>query len=535
MTADTRSASSPDRRSAAAGLPETVDVLFERYGPNYRWYVAVVGLSGAAAMLMSATLVNVAVPHVMGGFGIGPDQVQWMATAFLATMTASQLLNAWMISALGQRTTFSMTLILFAIGSLICATAPNMQVLIVGRIMQGFAAGIVQPLVMVTLFQVFPPDKRGLAMGVFGTGVVLAPGLGPTIAGLAIDAFSWRAMFLLPMPFLLIALLAGLFIMPSQAKLERLPRFDWLGYGLLCFALFCVMTGLAHGPRYGWSSDHVMSLLASGVVAGAAFVWWQMRAGGPLLAVELFRNPVFSAAVFVAFVFGAGNFGSTYLIPVFVQEIQGYTATRAGAVMAPAAVLLAVMLPFTGRLADSIPGYVMVLIGLAAFAFGTALMMTSDVNTPFWTFAFFAVISRAGLGFILPSLSSTALRALSAAELPKGSGNMNFIRQLGGASGTNLIVVWLQMQTSLYGDALTATQTAANDVSATLLASVRELLTRGGVSDAAQDGVALAYLSNVVLAQAESLAFQHCFLALAAVFAFALLPAWLLGQAQKRE
>ena len=124
------------------GRTETVENLFDRFGPNYRWFVAAVGLSGAAAMLMSATLVNVAVPHVMGGFGIGQDQVQWMATAFLATMTASQLLNAWMLSALGQRLTFTLMLVIFAIGSLVSATAPSMEVLIVGRVMQGFAAGI---------------------------------------------------------------------------------------------------------------------------------------------------------------------------------------------------------------------------------------------------------------------------------------------------------------------------------------------------------------------------------------------------------
>jgi DHA2 family multidrug resistance protein len=251
--------------------------------------------------------------------------------------------------------------------------------------------------------------------------------------------------------------------------------------------------------------------------------------------VQLFKNPVFSAAVLVAFVFGMGNFGSTYVIPVFVQEVQGYTASRAGAVMAPAAVVLALMLPFTGRLSDMIPGYWMVMMGLAAFSFGTALMMTSDVNTSFWTFAFFAVISRAGLAFILPSLSATALRALTPAELPKGSGNMNFIRQLGGASGTNLIVVWLLMQTSTHADALVATQTAANDTSTSLLAAVRDMLVPTGANESVKDHVALSYLNDMVLAQAESFAFQDCFFALAAVFAFALLPAWLLGQASRRS
>ncbi len=514
---------------------DTVDALFERFGPNYRWFVTAAGLLGATSAVMTSTLVNVAVPNVMGAFGVGQDQAQWMATAFLATMTASQLLNAWMISALGQRWAYVSLLGLFGLGSVVSSLAPTIEVLIVGRVMQGFAAGVIQPLVMTTVFQVFPPDRRGMAMGIFGTGIVLAPGLGPALGGLAIDSFSWRAMFLLPLPLVTLAVIGGLFFMPSPPRAERLPRFDWAGYGLQCFALYCAMTAMAHGPRYGWSSNHVTSLGAGAIICGGLFIWWQLRSASPILAVDLFKNPVFSAAVFVACVFGAGNFASGYVIPVFVQQVQGYTPTRAGMVLAPAAIVLTLMLPFTGRLSDKLPGYIMVLIGLSAFALGTALMVTSDVNTGFWTFALFAAISRGGLAFILPSLSSSALKALTPAQLPKGSGNMNFIRQLGGASGTNLIVVWLQVQTIYYSDALTATQTAANSTSGALLDSVQGMLAPSGIDDGVTRGLALDYLGHVIQAQAQSFAFQDCFLALAAVFLFALLPAWGLGQAQKRE
>ncbi len=526
-------------RHAALSPPmnqhDTVEALFERFGPNYRWFVAAAGLLGATSVMMTATLVNVAVPNVMGAFGIGQSQAQWMATAFLATMTASQLLNAWMIAALGQRMAYVSMLGLFVVGSFISATAPSIEILIVGRVVQGFAAGVIQPLVMTTVFQVFPPDRRGTAMGVFGTGMVLAPGLGPALGGIAIDALSWRAMFFLPLPLVAIAIVGGLIFMPSPPRAVRLPRFDWAGYGLLCMALYCGMTAMAHGPRFGWSSDHVTTLAAGAALSGGMFIWWQLRSPTPLLAVDLFRNPVFSAAVFVAFVFGLGNFASGYVIPVFVQQVQGYTPTRAGMVMAPAALLLAAMLPFTGRLADRLPGYVMVMMGLFAFSMGTALMITSDVNTGFWTFAGFAAISRGGLAFILPSLSSSALKSLTPSQLPKGSGNMNFLRQLGGATGTNLIVVWLQMQTLVYSDALTATQTVGNSTSGVLLESVQRMLLPSGADSEVRQGMALDFLGQVVHAQAQGFAFQYCFLALAVVFLIALLPAWLLGQAQKRE
>ena len=155
------------------------------------------GLLGAMLMILSATMVNVAVPSIMGAYGVGQDLAQWASTAFLATMVASQLLNTWMVAAFGQRFTFSMTLVVFTIGSLICAVSPTIEVLIIGRIMQGFSAGVIQPLVMATIISVFPADRRGFAMGLYGMGVTLAPSFGPLAGGTIIDALAWR---LLPLP-----------------------------------------------------------------------------------------------------------------------------------------------------------------------------------------------------------------------------------------------------------------------------------------------------------------------------------------------
>ena len=146
-------------RPPATGM----DAQFERHGPAYRWLVTVSGMAGAMTMVLSATMVNVAVPSIMGAFGVGQDLAQWAATGFIATMVASQLLNAWMTHALGRRATYTLTLALFTLGSAICAVTPNIDMLIVGRIMQGFSAGVIQPLVMTTIVQVFPENRRGFA------------------------------------------------------------------------------------------------------------------------------------------------------------------------------------------------------------------------------------------------------------------------------------------------------------------------------------------------------------------------------------
>ena len=511
-------------------MAESTEVLFKRYGPRYRWLVTVFGLTGGFAMVLSATIANVAVPEVMGAFGVGQDQAQWMATAFLTAMTVSQLLNHWMNLAFGPRGAFTITILVFLAGTTVGWFAPNIEVLIAARIMQGFSAGIITPMVMVTMFEVFPPDKRGLAMGVYGSGVVLAPALGPVVGGMAIDNFDWRFIFLMPVPFCLIALLGGLFFMPSTARRARLPPFDWLGYLLLSGSLALLMSGAANGVREGWDSGKIMAMLGGGAALGVLFVSVQVHTSSPLLDLSLWRNKRFVAALAVGFVFGAGNFASSYAIPVFVQTVQGLSATEAGLMLMPAGLMLVAVLPITGRIADKLPAHIPVMIGLVCFAGGVSLMSGADKSTEFWTFALFVCVSRFGLAFIIPSLSVGALSTLHPNQLARGSGSVNFIRQLGGAVGTNLIVVWLQLRTNFHADGMIATQTDDNSTSQVLLRSIATRLQTSGIPSDIADSLALDYLAKVVHAQAFSFGFKDSFMALAIVFLVALIPAWIFSR-----
>ena len=294
-----------------------------------RWLVTVGGLLGAMSTVLSATMVNVAVPSIMGAFGVGQDLAQWAATAFLATMVASQLLNAWAVEAFGQRTTFCLSLVIFTLGALIGASAHNIETLIAGRILQGFSAGLIQPLVMATVVAVFPAERRGMAVGLYSVGVTMAPSFGPWVGGLAIDAMNWRQIFIVPLPLVAMAFLMGLALMPSKRFSGRLPSFDWLGYALLAAALMCVMSAIGNGHRWGWSSDRTAAFFLAGFVAAALFVARQLRSKHPLLDVSLFADLRFTSAMCIAFAFGAGNFATNYAIPLFMQTVQGFTATDA--------------------------------------------------------------------------------------------------------------------------------------------------------------------------------------------------------------
>jgi len=433
---------------------------------------------------------------------------------------------------MGQKGAFVSVLALFLVGGLICGLSPGLDGIIFGRVLQGFASGIVQPLVMVTLFQVFPSDRRGFAMGIYGMGLMLALGFGPVVGGVTADLMSWRAIFWVPLPLVVAALVMGVFFMPSKRSDGPRKSFDWTGYILLCIALYCMMATIGNGQRDGWTSDIIVGQALIGVAAAAGFVLSQFRPGSAMLDMSLLANPRFSSAVVIAFVFGAGNFASTYAMPVFGQLVQSYTPTVAGFILLPASLVVVGLLPFTGRLSDTVPPHYPIMGGLVLFAVAAFLIADADVNTPFWTLAFFGMIGRFGMSFINPALMATALKSLPPDKLNQGSGTINFFRQLGGATGINTLVVALEMRTEFHSEAVTATQTAGNAATRELIGQVASLLGEAGVPASLQVPLALNHLGRVIEAQANTMGFQDGFLLIGIVFLGALVPAWILARSR---
>ncbi|MCW5733030.1 MAG: DHA2 family efflux MFS transporter permease subunit [Enhydrobacter sp.] len=513
---------------------DSAQALSERYGPSYRWFVTITGMVGVVSMVLAMTTVNVAVPDVMGAFGIGQDKAQWMSSAYMATMTAGMLINAWISGVLGERRTFVGALFFFSIGALLGGSAPTEDALIFARVLQGFSAGVAQPLVMAIIFSVFPAERRGMAMGVFGLGVVFAPAIGPTLGGLMIEYFSWRYVFFISLPFCVIAAVLGLLFMPTRPLPKEIPPFDWLGFGLLCTALFGLMTGIADGQREGWASDAIVLRLCVGATATIAFIFWELYTPRAMLDIRIFGNIEFSAAALIAFIFGAGMMGSTYVMPVFVQTIIGFTPLLAGLMMMPAGLMLAVIFPLAGRMSDAIPASSMIIAGLLLFAIGFALMCMADVDTTFWTLVGMVMVSRLGLGLINPSLNASSLKAVPADKVRQASGIANFMRQLGGAFGINLMVAFFEIRTRFHAEALTATQDWGNATTQRLLGMVEQLMQRAGLPLQQQKAGAHEYLGAMLQAKAQMLAFSDTFIVVGVVALLALVPAAMLSRSQRR-
>ena len=510
--------------------PETSEVLFARYGPRYRIYVTVIALLGTISAVVTSTTVTVALPDIMGAFGIGQDRAQWITTGNLAGQTVGQLLSAWLITSFGQRKTFVVGLCIFVVALLVAALSPNDLVLVAARVVQGLLAGVLQSLSMFTLFSVFPPEKRGMAMGFFSINTIFGPAVGPTVGGLLIEHFDWRSIFYMGLPFSIIGILFGSLLMPEREETARRADFDWLGFALLCTTMSCLLTGLANGQREGWGSDFILGSLTVAAGAGIAFLVWELRVPTPLVSLRVLAVGPFAAAACVALVFGMGQFGTQFLIPLFVQTIQGLTPLDAGLLLMPGALLLGIFMPLGGYLCDRLPARTLLITGLSCFAASTFWMRDVDVNTAFSWMLICVVVSRLGQALINPTLNATAMRSLTRAQLQQGAGMINFFRQLGGAFGVNLLSVSLDRQTFYYSDRLTSMQTAGNSATTELLRSMERLLEQAGASPDLQSAGALNFLGRVVYQQASTLAFRDCFLIVTVVFMLALIPAWLMGR-----
>ncbi|MBC7132193.1 MAG: DHA2 family efflux MFS transporter permease subunit [Roseovarius sp.] len=511
-----------------------IDGYFERYGPAYKWFATGAIMVATISVVLSTTIVNVAIPAVMGAFGISAVQAQWISTGFLAAMTATMLLADWTDRAFGMRLTMNAAMVVFLAGSVIGGLAPNESVLTFARVVQGAAAGVVQPLGMIMLFKVFPPDRRGAAMGIYGVGVVLAPALGPWIGGVLMDAFDWRFVFYLGLPFAGIAIILSNIFLPGREEEGPIPRFDFVGFAILAFFLAILLSTLSNAQRLGWDSNAILLGFVVSAVSGVAFVLWELYSDKPMLDMRLYANFAFVSASVVAFIMGAGLFGSTYLLPVFVQQIQGMTPTQAGLLLMPSGFVMLLVFPIAGRLSDKVPAAILIGVGMAIFAWSSWLMAGADVNTAFWTLAWWTVISRIGLGLVFPALSAGALQVLPRHLIGQGSGASNFVRQLGGAFGVNLLTVFIERRTMMHADAFTATQTSDNSTTMELLRQVAGLMRVSGLPETELMPSAVTFLGKVVEIQSSNAAFQDGFMIVFAIFVLALLPTWFMWRARAR-
>jgi EmrB/QacA subfamily drug resistance transporter len=441
--------------------PSTLEEMQARYGARYRWLLLLSVMIGTMASIMSSTIVNVAIPDMSHHFTLGQERAQWVTSGFMVAMTVSMLTTPWLLARYGYRRTYVGTMLLLMAGGVVGGFSSSYALVLGARVAEGLAAGVVQPIPAIIIMRAFASHEQGRASGIFGMGVVLAPAIGPSIGGVLVDLFGWRSIFFMVVPFCLASLWMAYRYVPVTAPGGVAPNrqgatLDWRGLLLGGVGTLCLLNGMV--ALHGGSALEAALLLAGAALALLVFVLWQRRMAAtgrePLMNLALFGYRPFAMGSIVAFIYGTALFGSTYLLPVYMQLGLGLSASYVGSILLPAGFVLAVTIALVGRLADRHPTYLLVSIGLALLALSFALMLTVTLTSAIWLLVLWAILGRIGLGFILPSLNLGSLRALDHSLISQGSSAINFVRMLGGAIGVSLCGIVLEWRLAAHGDSL---------------------------------------------------------------------------------
>ena len=425
----------------------TREQLQARYGERHKWLVLVTVMIGSMAAIMSSTIVNVAVPDLSRHFTLGQERAQWVSTSFMLAMTLSMLTTPWLLLRFGLLRTYAGAMLLLLAGGVFGGISVNYAMLIAMRVAEGLACGVVQPIPAIIILRSFAKEEQGRAMGLFGFGVVLAPAIGPSIGGFLVEQFGWRSIFFIMVPFCLTVLAMANRYLPLGGSGGDGKPLDWRGLLLAAVAIICLLNGLVEVRQQGALA---LVLLALGVAGLAGFIAYQLRTANPLMNMTLFRYPQFAMGALVAFIYGMGLFGSTYLLPVYMQIGLHYQPSQAGLVLLPAGAVLAVTIWLGGRLVDRYRPHVMVAVGVSLLALSVALMAMVQADTSYVVLMLWAIIGRIGLGLVLPALSLGAMRGVDYNLIAQGSSTINFLRQLGGAIGVSLVGIVLEWRLALY-------------------------------------------------------------------------------------
>jgi len=416
--------------------------LAERFGPGYRWRVLATVMIGTVASIMASTIINVAVPDMSRVFGLGHERAQWLSAGFMGAMTLSMLTTPWLLERYGYRHAYTGAVVVLMAGGIAGGLSPWFHLVLASRVAEGLAAGVLQPIPAIVILHAFGAGERGKAMGIFGFGVVLAPALGPSVGGILVEAFGWRSIFFVVTPFCLVAMAMAQRYLPIGAPggvaiSKAGGRLDVVGLGLIAVAVLALLNAMTN--LRATTLELGLALLACSAVAMVGFVAHQRRGAKPLMALSLFDHRAFAMGGTVAFIYGMALFGSTYLVPVFMQEALHLPPSQAGAVLLPAGLVLAVTIPIAGRFADRIAVSRMVSAGLVLLAASFFLMLGVGAATSLALITAWAIVGRLGLGLILPSLNLGAMQGVPNGLIAQGSSTINFLRQLGGAVGIGLV------------------------------------------------------------------------------------------------
>ena len=405
---------------------------------------------GLIMAIIDTSIVNVALNDMAGNLGASLDEIGWVATGYILANVIVMPLNGWLTTRFGRRNFYATCIVVFTVASFLCGTANSVGLLVFYRVIQGFGGGALQPTAQAILFESYPPEKRGGAMAIFGLGAMVGPAIGPTLGGIIVDNYSWPLIFFINIPIGIVAFVMTLAYIrdPAYLKRDRSPV-DILGLGLMTAGVASIQYVLERGQREDWfQSSTIVILTVVAVVSLVAFCIRELRDPRPLVDLRVFKSRAFSAGNLIGVVSGFGLFGTALILPLFFQNVMGFTATATGFALLPGAIATALSMPIASRLAARVDGRILIAVGLGIFGWSAWWMGGLNQNAGYWDVFWPRSVQGFALGFLFVPLSTATLGEIAREKMANATGIYTLVRQLGGSLG----IAILQFMQTRYED-----------------------------------------------------------------------------------
>lgn len=418
------------------------DSLYHPQNKLYKWFVLANVMMGTFMAVLDSTIVNVSLPKIMSSFGVGLSTIQWVITAYMLSMAAMLPTSGWLADKFGYKKIYFWGLFLFTFGSLLCGLSNDESSLIISRVIQGLGAGMIQPLGMAIITREFPPHQRGIALGFWSIAAAASVSFGPLIGGYLVDNFSWQLIFDVNVP---IGILGMAFTVVIQREFinPRIKKFDYVGFiSVVIFLpvlLFALSEGNAQTNSAGWTAPYILACFAISAIAFAIFITQELTTENPLIDLKLLGNYNFGMTNIVMLVFSMGMFGSTFLLPLYLQNSMGYTALQSGAVFLPVGIIQGAIAPVSGIFSDKVNAKIPIIAGVLlmvlSFYLNSELSILSErplVMTSLY-------VRGLGMGLMFTPLTTLGLLTIPREKMAQASGISNTIRQIGGSLGVAVL------------------------------------------------------------------------------------------------
>ncbi|HEX4021828.1 MAG TPA: DHA2 family efflux MFS transporter permease subunit [Acidobacteriaceae bacterium] len=495
------------------------------------WAIALTVTLATFMEVLDTSIANVALPHIAGGLGASQDQATWVLTSYLVSNAIVLPASAYLTTFIGRKRFYMICVLLFGISSMLCGLAPSLPLLILFRVLQGAGGGGLQPSEQAILADTFPPAKRGQAFAIYGMAVVAAPAIGPTLGGWITDNYSWRWIFFINIPVAILSLFLTSRLVEDPPHIERQVKenrkrglnLDLMGFGLLALGFGSLQFVLDKGQEDDWLGSHLiatfMVLCIVSLVTLIAYELWQIRRKKkPILDLTLFQNRTFATSFGLMFILGVALFGTTVLIPQYVQVLMGYTAEQAGLVISPGGFTIMLMMPLVGFLISRVDPRYLIVFGFAITATALGVMHTLDLQASYGYIAMLRVFQASGLAFLFVPINTISYTDIPRNKNNDVSGLVNLARNIGGSVGTSFLTTELARRAQFHQDRLVMHMTEQNPNFANHVNALQSYFQHSGgltASSSQAKSLALSSIYNQLLQQSSLLSYLDVIAALA--------------------